>query len=121
MLQYLENLLLSEVKYIVMLSITEIQKICNYENIQVTLHAAKRLEQRNISIDDILSAMRSGEIIEQYPDDFPFPSCLILGLSLAGAYIHVVVGTDLSTLWIVTAYYPDKNIWSEDYRYRKEI
>ena len=24
----------------------------------------------------------NGEIIEQYPDDYPYPSCLILGVSI---------------------------------------
>lgn len=63
------------------LNISELQKLCIPENIAITLHAAKRLEQRGISINDVISCILSGEIIEQYPTDYPHPSCLILGIS----------------------------------------
>lgn len=85
-----------------------------------TMHAAKRLEQRNISINDIISCIHEGEIIEQYLDDYPFPSCLILGFSVKQKYIHVVIGSNLETLWVITAYYPDLNKWEQDLRVRKE-
>lgn len=55
--------------------------------------------------------MMNGEIIEYYPDDYPFPSCLILGYFNSGKGIHVVCS--------VTAYYPDKNEWLEDLRTRR--
>ena len=63
------------------LCIEELRKICTIENIEITLHAAKRLEQRGILLKDIIECIKNGEIIEQYPDDYPFPSCLILGIS----------------------------------------
>lgn len=102
------------------LNLNDLRKICRLENIQITLHAAKRLEQRGISTDDLISCIQTGEIIEQYPDDYPFPSCLILGSSVAGRAVHIVVGSDLETLWIVTAYYPDPEQWSPDFKIRKE-
>ena len=46
-------------------------------------HAVKRFRERGIKIKDVRTAVYSGEIIEQYPDDYPYPSCLILGLSSA--------------------------------------
>ena len=102
------------------LSINDLQKLCSLENIEITMHAAKRLEQRGISIDDVMSCIKNGEIIEQYPDDYPFPSCLILGSSVHKLFMHVVVGSDLKTLWIVTAYYPDADKWDADLKVRKE-
>lgn len=101
------------------LSLRDLQKICRLENMEITIHAAKRLEQRGISVDDLISCIQTGEIIEQYPDDYPFPSCLILGSSVGGRPIHIVVGSDLETLWIVTAYYPDPAQWSADFKVRK--
>ena len=44
--------------------IADLRKICIIENVEITMHAAKRLEQRSISIDDVLSAIADGEIIE---------------------------------------------------------
>lgn len=102
------------------LDIIDLRKICTLENIEITLHAAKRLEQRGISIDDVIACIMNGEIIEQYPTDYPHPSCLILGYAVSELYLHVVIGSDLNTLWIVTAYYPDLNKWESDYKTRKE-
>lgn len=85
------------------LKTSDLRKICVPENIEITIHAAKRLEQRNISINDVIFCIHEGEIIEQYPDDYPYPRCLILGLSVKQKYIHVVVGSNLETLWIITA------------------
>ncbi|WP_242877567.1 DUF4258 domain-containing protein [Eisenbergiella tayi] len=84
------------------------------------MHAARRLEQRGISINDIIHCIIHGEIIEQYPTDYPYPSCLILGISVNDKLIHTVIGSNQSQLWIITAYYPDINKWSEDFRVRKE-
>lgn len=102
------------------LQIDNLRKICSIENIEITLHAAKRLEQRGISIKDIISCILSGTIIERYPTDYPFPSCLILGLSINGQSLHTVIGTDMGTLWIVTAYYPSIEKWEPDFCTRKE-
>lgn len=101
------------------LNLQDLLKICSLENIEITLHAAKRLEQRGILIDDILSCIKTGEIIEQYPDDYPYPSCLILGTTSTDLILHVVVGSDLTTLWIVTAYYPNSEKWESDFKTRK--
>lgn len=102
------------------LTIESLKGICFLENIEITLHAAKRLEERGILLDDIINCIKSGKIIEQYPDDYPFPSCLILGLSIKNQFLHVVVGSNLETLWIVTAYYPDSEKWESGFEIRKE-
>lgn len=102
------------------LDINILRKICVPENIELTMHAAKRLEQRDISINDVMACIMHGEIIEQYPADYPYPSCLILGLSVNDTPLHAVIGSNQSQLWIVTAYYPDSNKWSKDFRVRKE-
>ncbi len=102
------------------LNIELLRRLCKLENIEITLHAAKRLEQRGITTSDIISCIVAGEIIEQYPDDYPFPSCLILGISVKKQYMHIVVGSNSETLWIVTAYYPDREKWEPDFKTRKE-
>lgn len=102
------------------LSIDELRRICTIENIEITLHAARRLEQRGIFLKDIIACIKNGKIIEQYPDDYPFPSCLILGMTVKQNYLHVVVGSNRVTLWIVTAYFPDLQKWENDFETRKE-
>jgi hypothetical protein len=42
-----------------------------------------------------------GEIIEQYPEDRPYPSCLICGQSFSGVPIHSVWAYNDQTQWVV--------------------
>jgi hypothetical protein len=60
----------------------------------------------------------TGEIIEQYKDDQPYPSCLVLGITAASKHIHVVCGTNGQALWIITVYYPSLEKWTADYKTR---
>lgn len=76
--------------------------------------------QRNISKKDVEYAIMTGEIIEVYPEDYPYPSCLVLCTEVSGAPLHVVCGFAPDRLWIITAYRPDLAEWETDYRTRKE-
>lgn len=40
------------------------------------------------------NGIATGEIIEDYPDDFPNPSCLIFGYNVNGQILHIVAGCD---------------------------
>jgi hypothetical protein len=103
-----------------MLNILHIRKIVsNSDNVFLTAHSIERITERGLKYEDIISAINSGEIIEQYPEDFPNPSCLILGINCKNEYIHIVCGTDDEYLWIITAYYPDEDKWENDYKTRK--
>jgi hypothetical protein len=46
--------------------------------------------QRRISAEDIRELLESGTIIEDYPDDTPYPSCLVSG-KVSGRALHCVV------------------------------
>jgi hypothetical protein len=98
-----------------------IKKLCqNEDNIIITQHTLTRCMQRNISIDEILQTIENGEIIEQYPEDYPHPSCLIFGVTLNNKVIHVVCGTDNLTIWIITAYIPNTIKWEDDLKIRRK-
>ncbi len=60
------------------------------------------------------------EDLKQYPDDYPFPSCLVLGKSIMNKPIHVVMSDEGCSSRIITAYYPDNNKWDKDFKCRKE-
>ncbi len=48
-------------------------------------HAVKRMIKRNIERHEIEEAVSNGEVIEKYPDDKYFPSCLVMvGPRMAG-------------------------------------
>ncbi|MDX8551894.1 DUF4258 domain-containing protein [Methanospirillum purgamenti] len=73
----------------------------------------------NISRKDGLDILHSGEIIESYPEDLPYPSYLIVGYSHRRP-LHVVMSCakEICTIYIVTAYEPDKLKWDENFRRR---
>ena len=86
----------------------------------MTAHAAERFRQRGIRAADVKQAVLGGEIIEQYPDDYPYPSCLILGQCSDGRYLHVVMSDEGTGSRIITAYIPNPAKWSDDLRTRKD-
>ena len=92
----------------------------NEDNVVITQHTLIRCTQRNITVDEILQTIQNGDIIEQYPDDYPHPSCLIFGISLNGKIIHVVCGTDNKKVWIITAYIPNTTKWEADFKTRRK-
>jgi hypothetical protein len=100
------------------MDIIEIQAKCNDENIAITQHLMSRMRERNIRYDDVIAAVMSGEVIEDYPDAHPFPACLILGV--APYPLHVVCGLGNGKLFIITAYRPDTGKWAAGWKKRKE-
>ena len=80
-----------------------------------TFHAIEESRNDRLSVDEIWSSISAGEIIEDYPDDRPHPSCLIFGLSPDGSPVHTVVAYDSVEGWaiLVTVYRPDPNRWIE--------
>lgn len=103
-----------------MIDIVCLQMYYKADRVFVTAHAAERFRQRGIKSKDIRRAVQTGEIIEQYPDDYPYPSCLILGNTLDNKPIHVVMSDEGSASRIITAYFPDENKWEIDMKTRKK-
>ena len=103
-----------------MIVIEQLQKYFYEDKIFVTAHSAERFRQRGISIRDIRNVIIFGEIIEQYPDDYPYPSCLVLGKNLRGENVHVVLSDEGSSSRIITAYFPDVDKWSDDFKSRRD-
>lgn len=62
----------------------------------------------------------TGDIIEDYPDDKPFPSALFLGW-FEGKPLHVVAALDFATDYclVITAYEPDLNHFEPDFKTRR--
>ena len=103
-----------------MIEIEQLRALNKAERIAITEHARRRLIERGISVDDIIRCIGTGKIIRQYEDDKPFPSCLILGTSVDGEYIHIVASHDSEWLYLITAYHPDAGAWEPDFITRKE-
>ena len=64
--------------------------------------------------------IQTGETIENYPDDFPYPSRLVLGWHGLRP-IHVVVADNIHDKEniVITVYEPDPSEWESDLKRRK--
>jgi hypothetical protein len=95
--------------------------IMEFEKMVFRLHAIQRMFQRKISMDDVHLVVKTGEIIEDYPDDLPYPSCLILGWCNHRP-VHVVAAYNMQELVaiIITVYEPDISQWEPGFKRRKE-
>lgn len=72
-------------------------------------------------MEDVQTVILNGEIIEDYPNDYPFPSCLIFRYRKDNDIVHVVCAPDIEQdiLWLITAYLPTSDKWMSDFKTRK--
>lgn len=75
-------------------------------------HALDQSVLRKISTAEVVEAVKSGEVIEDYPKDKYGPSCLILGWTIQGRPLHIQSSYPSRELVkIITVYEPDKDEW----------
>lgn len=79
---------------------------------EVTSHVIERATIRGISRQEILEAIQNSEVVEDYPADKYWPSCLLLGRSSRSVMLHVLCSYPIRPLVkIITAYEPDPLEW----------
>ncbi|MFH1861331.1 MAG: DUF4258 domain-containing protein [bacterium] len=90
--------------------------------ILITDHADEEAEADRLSFDEIFQSILKGDIIENYPADKPYPSCLIYGDNFAGEPIHSVWAYNPITRWavIITVYRPNPERWINWRKRRKK-
>ena len=96
------------------------RRLCLESEIIWTQHCLERMQERDISRADVKNGIQTGEVIENYPDDYPNPSCLVFGYTVNGRILHIVVGCDMINIYIITAYYPDTSKFENDLKTRKK-
>ena len=81
--------------------------------IRITDHADEEAQADKFSFDEIFFSVFQGEVIEDYPNDFPYPSCLIYGDTFRGEPIHSVWAYNNENHWavLITVYRPDPERW----------
>jgi len=84
-------------------------------------HAIKRMYERGITEADVHHAFATGQIIERYPNDAPYPSALFLGYAGTKAVHIVYADANERERIIITVYEPDTSIWFEDLKTRRTL
>ena len=89
------------------------------EKITYRLHAVQRMFERKIGAEEVRYVLETGEVIEEYLDDTPYPSRLILGC-YKGRLIHVVAANNRldEEIIVITVYEPDPSEWDLECRKR---
>ena len=98
-------------------NLRQVRRRIRARNFFESRHKLEERAHRNITAEMIIEAVGHDdpEICEDYPDDRPWPACLILGWTRDGTPLHVVVAYFEGQTKIVTAYaHPDADIWYDD-------
>lgn len=95
------------------------------EAILYSRHARFEMENEEfgkIFEHEVYEVIQNGEAIEEYPEDKPYPSVLIFGITATGRPLHVVCayGETDNLAIVVTVYHPNEELWI-DFRRRKKI
>jgi hypothetical protein len=102
----------------------QIQASFKAERVYYTKHAKDEMETEGfgeIKDEEVFDAVSTGKVIEEYPEDEPYPSCLIYGRTSKNRPLHVVCAysSDDNLSIIVTAYQPHPEQWANFERRRK--
>lgn len=81
--------------------------------VRITDHADEEAVEDKLTYEEIYYSVMHGEIIENYPDDRPYPSCLVMGKNFSGDAIHSVWAYNPENRWavLITVYRPDPDRW----------
>ena len=90
-------------------------------NIVWQKHSLQRMLERGISRQEVKDAILNGVVIEEYFDDYPFPSVLVAYI-VKTKPLHIVLAYDEKSLtsYVITAYVPDDKHFEDDLMTRRE-
>jgi hypothetical protein len=96
-----------------MIDIETIIESIQANRVIISRHAREEAENDNLKLEQILSSVMRGEIIKNYPEDRPYPSCLIYGKCQQQEPIHSVWAYNQDNGWavLITVYRPDPQQW----------
>lgn len=95
-----------------MTTIDRIKAIARTGAVDLTLHAKRELANDGFTTDDLLAAIDTAVLLEDYPDDRRGASCLIYGKAKDGRPLHVVVTTSTPRVVVITVYEPKPPKWT---------
>ncbi len=89
--------------------------------IRFTPHAHQAMVEEDIGLEDVLEAISTGTILENYPQHRRGACCLLYGVTRAHRPLHIVCTTAQSLLIVITVYEPKPPKWVTPTRRKKVI
>ena len=95
------------------MNVSDIVEAIRASRVRITDHADEETEDDQLTFDEIYFSVLHGEVIEDYPTDKPYPSCLIYGQTFSGDPVHSVWAYNEYNGWtvLITVYRPDPDRW----------
>ena len=82
-------------------------------------HSLRRMFERRITRDEVLEVISLGSSIQEYPDDIPYPSRLLLAFP-GGNPLHAVLAEGAGeTCIVITVYRPEPGHWNLQFSKRR--
>ena len=91
--------------------------------VKISNHGYDELAEDGLLVKEVIATVKSGKIVEDYPEYPKGPCVLVLQRDREGNPMHVVWGIPKnasSPAVLVTAYKPDPLIWSDDFMERRK-
>ncbi|MES0338137.1 MAG: DUF4258 domain-containing protein [Candidatus Magnetobacterium sp. LHC-1] len=89
-----------------MLDLIWIKECVRKNDFYFSKHADMERQSDNLTVREIEEALTAGRILERYGDTGRGESCLVVGVTETGKYIHIVCGQRGDVLVIITVYIP---------------
>ncbi len=93
-----------------MIDLSKIRSLVKNGLYKITLHAQKRMDQRGITLEELKKVIYDGEVVEEYPGDRPYPSCLFMGKVRGDLPLYVVCGLGPKA-HVITVHWLDPDKW----------
>ncbi len=95
--------------------ILRIKMLSSEDKVYLTSHMHQRMEERNITENDIVHALNNCEVVESYEGQ----KYLVLGMTINGKALHIVCSIAYDMLSLITTYWPDEAHWYPDFKRRR--
>jgi len=81
------------------------------ENIRITQHAQQEMVEEDVTLAEVLQALATAQILENYPEHRRGACCLLNGLTHKGRALHIVCTVARPVLIVITVYEPKLPRW----------
>lgn len=102
-------------------TLNRIKSLAQSDEVVIFSHGYDELADDHFRVRDVVKGLLSAELIEDYPDFPKGPCVLVLEQDEQGNMFHAVWGLakgSTSPAVLITAYRPDPERWSDDFRSR---
>ncbi len=101
------------------LDVEALRKAVGENQYFITAHAKERMGARLVSDDEVKRVVTTGDVIEHYPNDQPFPKALFMA-HIGSDPLYVSCSFDGTNGYIITVHWYDPSIWIDPWTRRTD-